>query len=221
MLQGIVLNPEQAAAMRDLVARYVDTAADSVAGAGTLDTTPETVEAAGRRLLVASKIARIVERGSGRADPDVLDAFRENCTYLAGCAEEAVDNEQRERDHRQIETVDGLFAQLGELCTSCGDHPAAYRSMVADMGGYCELCVAKITAEDSGVVHYAVQVMAHAMATIYHYVGEPAEVTRMVDDVLRGGVLDPRNEPVELDAADTPAHSIRPQFVPISEAVTA
>jgi hypothetical protein len=221
MLQGIVLNPEQASALRDLVARYVDTAADSVAGGGTLVTTPETVEAAGRRLLVASKIAQFLGQGGGRADPDVLDAFRENRTYLAECAEEAADNEQRERDRRQIETVDGLLAQLGEFCTCCGDHPAAYRSIGTDEGGYCELCVAKMIAEDAGVVHYAVQVMAHAMATIYHYVGEPAEVTRMVDEVLRISVLDPRNEPVELDTADTPAHSIRPQFVPISEAVTA
>jgi len=101
-----------------------------------------------------------------------------------------------------------------EFCTCWGGYPVAYRSTSLDEGLYCERCVAKIAAEDSGVVHYAVQVMSHAMATIYDNVGDAARVRRMVEEVLRD-VLDPRNAPVELDPADTPAHDIRSRFEPI------
>jgi hypothetical protein len=104
-----------------------------------------------------------------------------------------------------------------EFCEACGDRPASHRSTQSDSNVYCTPCMARLVAQDEGIVHNAVQFLGYALSTINHYVRDGAEVSRIVEQVLRD-VLDDRNEVGDLSFADVPAHRVVPQFEQLDQA---
>jgi hypothetical protein len=100
-------------------------------------------------------------------------------------------------------------------CACCGERPATLQD-VNSSTAYCEPCVTKMCAEDSGAVYCAVKFMAHAMGAIRKEVRDPSEVRRLVNRAL-DEVLDPRFD----GHVDVPVFTMAPKFRPLDGAVAA
>jgi hypothetical protein len=102
-----------------------------------------------------------------------------------------------------------------DFCEGCGDRPATQqRPGGREPNVYCDVCAARRTAEDGGVVYAAVQMMTYAMGPLHEHVVDPAETRRIVDCVL-GDVLDGQ---VDLGTQDVGAFKLRESFRPIQQA---
>ena len=100
-------------------------------------------------------------------------------------------------------------------CACCGERPATLQGLNSPTA-YCDPCVTKMRAEDSGVVYCAVKFMAHAMAAIHKEVRDPSEVRRLANRVLED-VLDPRFN----GHVDVAEFTMAPKFQPITGAMAA
>jgi hypothetical protein len=215
----VTLNPEQAEVLRAIVRRYVDTAADEVAGGGQLVTTAKTVDLAGHKLLAAARVAWLIERSGGDVEADLLITLRENAMYLAECATTDV-NAERDKDLRELAVIDALVAQLTEgptkQCASCFK-AATQQWGIGVLAGdtptlYCDECAVKMVAEDGGVIYNAVQVAAHALATIREELHDDTELRRLASRVLD----DVATDQCDADGSyDVPAFTMAPRFRPI------
>ena len=100
-------------------------------------------------------------------------------------------------------------------CACCGERRATLQDLNSTTA-YCDPCVTKMRAEDSGVVYCAVKFMAHAMAAIRKEVRDPSEVRRLVNLVL-DDVLDARFN----GHVDVAEFTMAPKFQSVDGAVAA
>jgi hypothetical protein len=105
-----------------------------------------------------------------------------------------------------------------EFCALCGDRQATH-SDGSDPHPlpYCDVCVQRMLAEDSGVAFHAVTVIGHSVGVLFEQLRDPAEVRRVVADALDQVLSEaPGNYHV-----DVPRYEVARRFRPLEPRVPA
>jgi hypothetical protein len=127
------------------------------------------------------------------------------------------DGSDKESRARRLHGCDELLARIDwyrTSCDVCGKHPTAwvYIDDPDPRRGVCDICVAKIRAEDSGVVDYAARALAHAAAAMHHEIADADEVRRFVGLLLDMALADDYAGEI-----DVPVFTMAPKFRPLEQ----
>ena len=97
------------------------------------------------------------------------------------------------------------------VCQSCGDRPSTKQDP-RDPNAYCDVCAARMEAEDYGEAYGAIKAAGFAMALLGDLIREPAELRRianqLVDDVVSGNA--------SAESVDVSEFDLKSRFEPYS-----